>query len=90
MSLLNELAHFIYLTERISPKCKKSLLWKKTRDNMLRKAIKADLLTRGEFEEEEVDERLRLMDEEYERSIAGKDPHELLDEALGHPPRFKK
>jgi len=57
---------------------------------MLRKAVRADLLTREEFEEEEEDDRLREMDEEYERSIAGKDPHEILEEALGHPPRYKK
>ena len=68
MSLLNEPAMFISRTERISPKCKKSLLWKRARDEMLRKAVRADLWTRYSFEDE--DEQLLEMDEEYERSIA--------------------
>jgi len=31
-----------------------------------------------------------LMDAEYERSIAGKDPREILEDVLGWPPRYKK
>ncbi len=43
MSLLNELAMFIALTEKISPKTRKSLLWRRARDQMLRKAVRSDL-----------------------------------------------
>ncbi len=44
MPILDDLRLFIRITERISPKCSRSALWRRARDKMLRKARKADIL----------------------------------------------
>lgn len=86
MPVLNDLAQFIRMTEKISPKCRKSLLWRRARDSVLRSAVRSDLLTRW-CDEVEIDEfQDELSDElDYESELDA-----IVDRALGRPPRTKK
>lgn len=83
MSFLNELAMFIALTEKISPKTRKSLLWRRARDQMLRKAVRIDLGRRW-LDEDDIN---LAYDEDEDVTITGEDLNEILERALGRPPR---
>ena len=60
MAILNEIAQFIGLTEKVSPKCRKSLLWQRARDELLRQAVHSDLQARCVDESDGVEEDLEF------------------------------
>lgn len=95
MSATSELALLLGLTERLSPKCKRSKLWRRARESALEAAARADRHTdmwrymgvNDDFSEDEIDEKepyspgnVRTMREK----LSGRSPRSKPQETVDH------
>lgn len=66
MKLLTEVERFVNLTEKLAPKCRRSKLWRRARDNVLRQAWWVEM--DQPWEDDDEPENVNKLFVEYMRS----------------------
>lgn len=99
-TMLAELERLINLTEKLAPKCRKSVLWRRARNKALWKAHWVELGKPWVDDEPEDVNKLfveymrskgrEIEDLGFEENEPEYDLDAMLEEVLGRPPRYRK